>query len=166
MNKQKNFTSTIIVLIIIFLIGGIFVLQYWWIPKGEVLQEVIEPEEVIEDETDGWKVYRNEEYGFEIKYPESWRVARNIISFEPNLVFCPPDLIDPDPGLGCQLKIGATKLQYENGMIYLFSYDNDSKPNNPKYHYLGSVSGKYYHLYSEDNELTVNQMLSTFRFLE
>jgi len=30
------------------------------------------PEKEIEDETAGWLTYRNEEYGFEIKYPEDW----------------------------------------------------------------------------------------------
>ncbi len=168
MNKQKSFASTIIVLIIIFLIGGIFVLQYWWTPRGEVLEEVIESEEVIEDETDGWKVYRNEGYGFEIKYPENWKVARNIMSFEPDLVFCPPDLIDSDPGLGCQLKIDATKPQYENGMIYLFV--NTIRPEhskNPEYHHLGFGGEKDYDLFSDGvNEVIVNQMISTFRFIE
>jgi len=27
---------------------------------------------VIEDETAGWKTYRNEEYGYEVKYPNDW----------------------------------------------------------------------------------------------
>ncbi len=30
------------------------------------------PGEVIGDETAGWKTYRNEEYGYEVKYPEDW----------------------------------------------------------------------------------------------
>jgi len=35
--------------------------------------EIKKPEKV-EDETADWKTYRNEEYGFEIKYPEDWYI--------------------------------------------------------------------------------------------
>ena len=53
--------SKIWILIIIFIIGGILAWQYFGVLKEEV-----------EDETTNWKTYRNEEYGFEIKYPKDW----------------------------------------------------------------------------------------------
>lgn len=119
------------------------------------------------DETVDWKTFTNKRNGFEIKYPKDWEVTKNIFSIEPSLVFCPSVLaIDSDPEVVCKLKTGATKPQYEEGMIYLLTYDSDPKPNNPKYHYLGSATGKYYYLYSEGNESIVNQILSTFRFIE
>lgn len=120
----------------------------------------------LQRETANWQIYRSDEYMFEVKYPEDWKVAKNIFNFEPNLVFCPPSLTNPDPEIVCKLKTGATKPQYEDGMIYLFSYNSDPKPNNQKYHYLGSIGGEYYYFYSENNELIVNQMLSTFRFIK
>ena len=148
----------IIVLVAIIAGAGILAWQYFGTLKEEV---------AIQDETADWKTYRNEEYGFEIKYPSDWMCEQNVFSSKPNLVFCPFSLTEVHSGETiCKWKTGASKPQYEEGMIYLFAYNNDSKPNNLKYHYLGSVSGKYYYLYSESNKLIANQIISTFRFLE
>ena len=32
--------------------------------------------EIIKDETSDWKTYRNEEYEFEVKYPNNWEISR------------------------------------------------------------------------------------------
>jgi len=46
---------------------------------------------LIEDETANWKTYRNEEYGFEIKYPEDWEsLEREYLKVEE---FRPLDLV-------------------------------------------------------------------------
>jgi hypothetical protein len=37
----------------------------------ETLEELIRSEPI---DTSNWKIYRNEKYGFEIKYPESWQI--------------------------------------------------------------------------------------------
>lgn len=51
--------------------GGILSYQYWWIPKEEDKTPGVKaPEVTLADETAGWKTYRNEKYGYEIKYPE------------------------------------------------------------------------------------------------
>ena len=36
--------------------------------------ELKKPEKPIQDETADWKTYRNEEYGFEVKYPKDWYI--------------------------------------------------------------------------------------------
>jgi len=122
-----------------------------------------------QDETAGWQTYSNVEYGFEIKYPKDWMSEQNVYSVKPNLVFCPLDLTEVHTGETiCKLKTGASKPQYEDGMIYLFNYASDPKPNNPDYRYLGVDNLGYYYVYSSasGNKSIINQMLSTFRFLK
>ena len=41
-----------------------------------------------EIDTSGWKTYRNEEYGFEFKYPEDWTIINN--DFRKNISFNDP----------------------------------------------------------------------------
>ena len=67
---NRAFSKILILVILVILIGGgIFTWQYFGTPE----EEVKTPEEMTEDETANWKIYRNEEYGFEIKYPlEIW----------------------------------------------------------------------------------------------
>jgi len=40
-----------------------------------------EEKELIEDETADWNIYRNEKYGYEVKYPENWRLANSVIDW-------------------------------------------------------------------------------------
>ena len=76
MNNQAFSKIWIIVFLVILLAVGIFAWRYW--PKEGIKAP---KEEVIEDETADWKTYRNEEYGFEVKYP---RFLKSI-STGPNL---------------------------------------------------------------------------------
>ena len=67
---KTNWKYIIIVLVLAVIIGGGIL---GWIKTQESapaeLLEIKKPEKV-EDETANWKSYRNEEYGFEIKYPD------------------------------------------------------------------------------------------------
>jgi len=106
--NQKGISSIVIILIII----GVFVIAggvwYWQSQKekpvactqdtklcpdgsyvsrtGPNCEFAACPE--AKDETANWKTYRNEEYGFEVKYPNDWQITEdrqsgvmNIISF-------------------------------------------------------------------------------------
>lgn len=72
MNKKIPTPIAIIVVVLcVIIVGGFIAWQYFGIPEeGEKISEEI----TLEDETADWKTYRNEEYGFEMKYPKSWYV--------------------------------------------------------------------------------------------
>lgn len=79
MNNQKGISSLIIVIIVgIIAIGGVLVYQYYW----SILDEEVEKEvEELIDETADWKIYRNEAYGFEVKYPKTVNSIPITVSF-------------------------------------------------------------------------------------
>jgi hypothetical protein len=81
----------IVVILAVIAGGGILGYQYWWMPRKEIESSSCPAPPICEgellygdsfsgcpsyscvDETVNWKIYRNEEYGFEIKYPlENW----------------------------------------------------------------------------------------------
>lgn len=68
------------------------------------LPEIKWLKETVKSETDDWKIYENQDYGFQIKYPEDWNYGHNILrnQQEPHLVFCPPELVDTESDLGCK----------------------------------------------------------------
>ncbi|MFC1663789.1 hypothetical protein ACFL0A_01560 [Patescibacteria group bacterium] len=62
--RNKAFSTIgIIVIILIIIGGGYFSWQYFG------------ASEKTEEETKNWKIYTNEEYGYEVKYPESFVTA-------------------------------------------------------------------------------------------
>ena len=76
--KQKGISSLfgiiIVIIAAILAVGGVLAYQYWLAPK----EEVKAPGEGVEDETANWKIYTNNDYGFEIKYPSTdWEAKYN-----------------------------------------------------------------------------------------
>lgn len=73
--SQKAF-SKIWILIVVAAIaaGGFLAWQYARLPEGEIspLTKPLKP--VPQNDTTNWKSYRNEKYGFEVKYPEEWSI--------------------------------------------------------------------------------------------
>ena len=71
----------IFIIFIVIFAGGIFTWQYL-----EMLKKEAElPEEITKEEIANWKIYRDKDFGFEIKYPSDWEFEQKIYSH-----FIPP----------------------------------------------------------------------------
>ena len=66
--KEKTNWKYILIIVILALI--VIAETFYLLKQEEKIPEIKLPEKVVKDETADWKTYRNEEYGFEIKYPE------------------------------------------------------------------------------------------------
>src|SRR3989344_5397829 len=69
-NRTKIWLTILAVAIVIAL--GI----YWYSIKSKVMSGLHAPQNQVLDETQDWKTYRNEEYGFEFKLPVEYSLAR------------------------------------------------------------------------------------------
>jgi hypothetical protein len=82
LTKEKtNWKYILIILVLAAIVGG-GILGYLRYFQKEIsfltkFPEIKKPEKIIK-ETTNWKTYRNEEYGFEIKYPESWNASEYV----------------------------------------------------------------------------------------
>jgi len=80
MNKKIPSIPAIgIIALTALLVGTVVVLINLQINK-KISFYSFEPSEP-QDETAGWQTYRNEEYGYEIKYPKDWRIAGPIMKW-------------------------------------------------------------------------------------
>ncbi len=89
--KQRGFSAIIVAVIAGLIVAGIVAgYQYIWLPRQQELspqklplaEEKVTstpqtPTPIPKDETADWKTYKNEEYGFEVKYPKDWEVVED-----------------------------------------------------------------------------------------
>lgn len=174
MQNQKGISSLVGIIIVIAVaiiaFGGVFAYQYFSTKAQPVVQTQQNPTAGLPAKasaTEGWKTYTNNDYNFQIEYPNNWFAEKNSEDFAPgyngpDLVFCPPNLTYHSSGsTGCMNQPSG----YQSGMIYLFTYDTNTKPNNINYQYLGFNSGKYYYLFNDNGSKDIfTQILSTFKF--
>ena len=144
-------------IVLILLVLGVLTWQYFGVSK----------EEVTEDETADWQTYRNEELGFEIKYPNDWEFLVNdpfgkaYPSFRDKKYdgsFEWPGLtIDWPPLEILETESRIFKLESAKNEVITISF-SDRKDKR-----VAAVCT----LYGDLSVLDIcNQMLSTFRFLE
>jgi len=98
-DPRTNWKFICIVVILGFLAaGGILGYYYLWLTELETKLAEIEvrlPEKVVQDETADWKIYRNEEYGYEVKYPSNWYFYDKGTFFGADLKNCVGKYTDP-----------------------------------------------------------------------
>ncbi|MFA5318041.1 MAG: hypothetical protein WC323_01000 [Patescibacteria group bacterium] len=124
---KKSLIITIISIIILALIGGGAV-WYVKIQKQEVnppvagnedrQSEIINPKSEIG--TSDWLTYRNEEYGFEVRYPKEWYLYNCSKEYNSLYVF----MSDEKNNAGCntnrgRINIMNTKNDYTKSTVYL-----------------------------------------------
>jgi len=179
--KSFKVLSIIIIIILAVLVGGFTIYQYRLLGKTE-------PEKVVEDETVYWNVYRDEDYGFIIKYPKNWecieileqrmkdpeKIMKGIIGFGPRGkdYYYKEYIIKPVTiGIYRGQFVGAPNLQfpfiYENeiGEI-LYGFKNSKKENlkviitDETGFVVGDAAER------EEFKVVINKIISTFKFFE
>lgn len=77
--EKNNFWKIIIELVILIglLAGG------WFFIRNKPTKENEKNNQTQNQETEKWEIYRNEKYGFEIKYPAEWQVYAPDNSYSP-----------------------------------------------------------------------------------
>jgi len=70
---KTNWKYVVIILVLALIVGG-GIFGYWkWVGREEVkILEIKMSEKVVENETANWETYKNEQYGFEINYPNDF----------------------------------------------------------------------------------------------
>lgn len=102
----------IIIVLAVILVGGVLAYQYWWAPEEPGPAATISPTPTpTPDETADWKIYRNEEYGFEIKYPATFDSTGLTLIFEKH---------SPPPGTIGGLIINGKTAAYIGSIFPLY----------------------------------------------
>ena len=75
-------------LAVVLSVGGILLLQELSpAPAPSPQPETPDTSDFTLSEVEGWQTYRNDEFGFEVKYPKEWYVAKGDITVKSDVVF-------------------------------------------------------------------------------
>ena len=165
MQKQKGISLIIIVALVALIAmgaAGFFAWQYFAIKfqqqttqNQEQDQQILDrqfplagdqPSEPVPSETAGWKTYTNNEYGFEIKYPNDWSVDKTTVM---SYIYCDYPKRNSMPceglvGVGIGAPGPSIKIEYEKISLDNFVKEyNDSglKITNQEKFVLGGIEG-------------------------
>jgi len=76
--QKTNWKFLLIVAVLAAVVGGGILWSLQQIPSSQPLE--IKIPEKVKDETANWKTYRNEEYGFEFKYPKDYNIREETVT--------------------------------------------------------------------------------------
>lgn len=183
---------TIIIVLVVLIGGGVLGYQYYWLPKQEAPKT-----ETPKDETVGWKIYRSEEHGFEIRYPNNTYIGDLIdiprgksITFSPSSTEGILEIKIFTENPRCSTALGSNIYNVLiNGVSFMKQHASKNYsvvyPYAVAFEYCGiAANGVEYRLvprihYTKDptndanfvlpdvdNDPVLNQMLSTFRFIQ
>jgi hypothetical protein len=166
--KLEKVINSIPFLVISFIILLSFsVLNAFNMIPGYHYQVIDEQENVITttDETVEWKTYKNNEYGFEFKYPSDWFVGPNKFDqrgAEIALVLCPQaNLVDGDCGHTSTARMASTL-----GPIVFYVNTRNSPPADDSLNLSWKKGDLYYefHLINITGAEMFDDITETFKF--
>lgn len=159
--KQSNFLIILLssLLIISCLIAGFFAYQTQKLVK-ELTAYRLQPTATqtptpTPDPTVNWKTYTNSKYNFEVKHPEEYEILQDKSGWPKAIVIISRR---NQQAYDLPIEIWDSKTDYEN------KYRIENYINNLKI--FPTNKGKYITLLQNNEDLTITQIISTFKFIE
>src|SRR4030042_1558259 len=182
---NRKIPTLFAILIIFVVIAAIVGIIFWLFPDYPENEVVYPQAENVQEKTANWQTYRNDEYGFEMRYPEDWQVDTSTLKIKNstsnsyfeiienqnkgNLTldewFREATIINERP----TVKAGAKKIFIND--VETYRINSDLQPPNPLFEIVGIANSqrKIFSLYAYSGQLSDNTilegMLSTFRFI-
>lgn len=141
--NQKGFSNIILAIVIVIFLGVFgyfaFIKKFEPIPQQPTSTttqtKTPTPTTTPKDETANWKVYRNDTYGFELKYPDNWEVDENsalgggiLEKGETQFTFTSPDF-SLDTGLAFVFSVRPTTFKNNQEFLLWRKNTDESNPN-------------------------------------